>query len=131
MRERFLILFVGISCTISWFLWSVVLILISPEELGFLSVFFFFATLGAAFFTSSLLFFYYIRIKILKFDPFYRQFHIIFRESLLVALWVFGLLILSRQHLMSGKNFILSLAFIILIDFFLAVTYDKRRFKRT
>src|SRR3990167_10322690 len=131
MRERFLILFVGISCTISWFLWSVVLILISPEELGFLSVFFFFATLGVAFFTSFLLFFYYIRIKILKFDPFYRQFHIIFRESLLVALWILGLLILSRQHLMSGKNFILSLAFIILIDFFLAVTYDKRRFKRT
>ena len=131
MRERFLILIVGISCTISWFLWSVVLILISPEELGFLSVFFFFTTLGVAFFTSFLLFFYYIRIKILKFDPFYRQFHIIFRESLLVALWILGLLILSRQHLMSGKNFILSLAFIILIDFFLAVTYDKRRFKRT
>jgi hypothetical protein len=82
-KRKYLVLLL-LSCLISWILWGLVLVFIAPDELGFLGVVLFLLTLILVFFTLSLIFFYFIQIRLLKKQsPFFKQFHIIFREALI------------------------------------------------
>jgi molybdopterin-guanine dinucleotide biosynthesis protein A len=104
----------------------------APEDLGFISSGLFLATFGAALFTSFILLFYYIRIRVFGLTPVFREFHVIFRESLLLVVFVTSSLMLLHARVMTFFSFLLFFLLIILIDIFCIFTYDKqRRYKKT
>lgn len=119
-----------ISCVISWILWGVVLFFIAPEDLGFIGVILFVATLGAAFFTSSFVALYALRIRFLKLTPVFRQFHIIFRESVFLGIAPLILLILSHHQVLTFLNSGLLFVALIFLEIFFIVNYDKRRYQK-
>jgi hypothetical protein len=119
-----------ILCVISWFLWGVVFVLVSPEDIGLLGVMLFLTALGSAFFCSFFLLFYYIRISLLARTPIFREFHSIFRESILLAFFFIISLLLFHSGRTGRLNFILLFFLFILVDIFYFIVYDKRDHKK-
>lgn len=122
---------ITVLCIISWFLWFVVLILISPKDLGVLSIVLFLASLAVALCTSFLLLLFYIRIRLLKRAPMFREFHIIFRESTLLTMASIVTLLLFHRGVREILNVALLLFLIVLIDIFCITRYDQRGFKKS
>lgn len=130
MKHEWYVRLTEILCAISWFLWGVVFVLVTPEDIGSMGAVLFLATLGVALFCSFFLFFYYIRISLLARTPIFREFHSIFRESILLTLFFIISLLLSHSARISGLNFILLFFLFILIDIFCFLAYDKRDHKK-
>src|SRR3989338_9844476 len=107
MKDRMYIALVTILSIVSLFLWVLVVIFVSPEELGWISVFLFLASIGAFFFTGSLLLLYHIRIRLLKLTPAFRQVHISFRESALISALGTLTLLIAHFSFLSAINFFL------------------------
>ena len=130
MKHGWYVRLTGILCIISWFLWGVVFVLVTPEDIGSMSVVLFLATLGVALFSSFFLFFHYIRISLLARTPIFREFHSIFRESILLTLFLIISLLLLHIGRISELNFVLLFFLAILIDIFCFLAYDKRDHKK-
>ena len=131
MKERLFIALVALLSTASLIFWLLVLFFVSPQELGFLSVFLFFASLGAFFFTSSLLGLYYIRIRLLKLTPSFRHIGISFRESTVITLFGIAALVISHFSFLNPLNFFLLFFLCALMDIFFIITYDRKRRTKT
>lgn len=116
---------------ISWLLWGIVLLFVAPDDLGLIGVGLFAVTMAAVFFTTFLLILFVIRIKLLKLEPLFRQFNVIFRESLLVTVWLIASLWLTRWRQLNALIFLLMLAAIVIIDLLCIVLYDQKRRQKT
>ena len=127
MRKQSYIALIFIFCLISWLIWGLVIVFVGPEDLGILSVILFLLIAGLVFFTSFLLFFYYLRIKFLKLSPIYRQFHIIFRESLLTSALLIIVMLLLRNGFFNLFNLLALIILFFLIDIFFVLNYDQKR----
>jgi hypothetical protein len=127
MRKQGYVALIFTFCLISWLIWVLVIFFVGPEDLGILSVVLFLLIAGLVFFTSFLLFFYYLRIRLLKLSPGYRQFHIIFRESLLVSILLIIVMLLSRNGFLNLFNVLALIILFFLIDIFFVINYDQKR----
>jgi len=120
----------AISCISAWFLWALVLIFVGPDDLGVVSVVLFLLSVGVALFTSFILVLYVVRVNLLGLKPVYKQFHIVFREGLLLTSVCIGSLIFLAMNLFSITNFILLIIVISLVEIFFINTYDKQSYKK-
>lgn len=111
--------------------WLSVVFFISTDDLGGAGVILFLGSLYAALFSSLLLFFYYLRIRVFKFSPPFREFHSVFRESALVAAAAIIWLILGAAGRAGIINTWLLIALVVLIDAFFIFNYDKRGRQKT
>ncbi|HBH46489.1 MAG: hypothetical protein A2445_04030 [Candidatus Jacksonbacteria bacterium RIFOXYC2_FULL_44_29] len=130
MKDNWYVVLLWLSGAISWLLFGAVVIFIGPDELGIWSRFLFLVTSTLANFTFWLIILYYLRVKLLRFQPVFRQFHIIFRESILLAGLFAASLWLSHYGRMSFFYFLLMFLIIAGIDLFFILSYDQRRYKK-
>lgn len=126
MNERVYVSLLTFLTVVTLSLWLLVVVFVSPDDLGWVGVFLFLANLGAFFFTSSLLLVYAIRVRLLRLAPAFRHVQISFREGGLIAVCAVFLLLISHYSFWNVVNASLVIGFFVLIDLFFIFTHDRK-----
>jgi len=121
---------IGTAAVLSWVLWLLILFFIAPNEIGIVSIILFLITLWLACSFTFILLFFFLRLRLLKLGPAFKQFHIILRESFFLSTWLIIILLMKKFGILTLFNFLLSFILFFLIEFFLLSIYEQRNYPK-
>lgn len=115
--QRYLIL-MTFATIVSWSSWAIVLFTIDLDVNRALALFLFFGSLFLALTGTFALAGFLIRSFLLRHEALFEQIGVSFRQAVLLAVLLVGLLILQGQRYLTWWNALLLLLFISLMEFF-------------